>query len=113
MRSMILLCLFTKVVLSTLLVNFSAEAGDDPSVMGLRDLEAARGATQEENTGDLYIELGKDPSGVPCAHYHRIEGDIRAEYHSLNKETKANTTYYIAYKFSLGEIEQSLMIWQL
>ena len=113
MKSLILLCFFTRVVFSKLLINFSAAVGDDPSVMGTRNLEAARGVTHSANTNDLYIELGQDPSGVPCAHYHRIAGDIRAEYHSLNGETKADTTYYIGYVFSLGEIEQSLMIWQL
>jgi len=98
--------------LSSLLVSFSASAGNDPSILGLINLEAARGVSSDQ-TDDLYIKLDKDPAGIAAAHFHRKEGDIRAEYHALNKKTEAGKTYYIGYKFSLGEIEKSLMIWQL
>jgi hypothetical protein len=99
--------------LSSLLVSFSAPAGNDPSVLGVINLEAARGVRPADQTDDLYIKLDKDPAGVAAAHFHRKEGDIRAEYHALNKKTETGKTYYIGYKFSLGEIENSLMIWQL
>jgi hypothetical protein len=105
--------LFIATALGKLLVSFNAADGDDPSVIGQLNLEAARGVTQSGNTDDLYIELGEDPNGTPAAHFHRIEGDIRAEYHALNKATVADTTYYIGYAFSLAQIEQSLMVWQL
>ena len=97
----------------SLLVDFDALAGDDPSVIGLLNLEPTRTTTQSANSADLYIELGMDPSGVAAAHVHRIEGDIRAEYHALNKKGEADTTYYIGYSFSVTELQQSLMIWQL
>ncbi|RDW63427.1 lectin [Coleophoma cylindrospora] len=108
----VLLFLFATAALAKLLVDFSAAEGDNPSVIGLRNLEAARSVAQSNNTADLYIELGKDPRNVSAAHFHRIKGDIRAEYHALNKKTVANTTYYIGYAFSLAQIQQSLMIWQ-
>lgn len=95
------------------LLDFSAARGDSPSILGIRDLEAARGVTVSSNTPDLYIELGTDPSGVAALHCHRAAGDIRTEYHALSGRMEANQIYYIGYQFSLAEIEQSLMIWQL
>jgi hypothetical protein len=100
-------------VFSASLLDFSASRGDDPSILGIRNLEAARGDTLSSNTADLYIELGADKNGTASLHYHRIEGDIRAEYHSLSGKTTSDKTYYIGYQFSLGEIEESLMVWQL
>ena len=95
------------------LIDFSAARGDSPSILGIRDLEAARAISVSSNTADLYIELGTDPSGNSALHCHRIQGDIRAEYHALSNSVDADQTYYIGYQFSLAEIEQSLMIWQL
>lgn len=104
---------FLPLVFSTSLLDFSAARGDDPSILGIRNLEAVRGDTISSNTADLYIELGKDPYGIASLHYHRIEGDIRAEYHSLSGKTASDKTYYIGYQFSLAQIEESLMVWQL
>ncbi|KAL1970422.1 hypothetical protein VTN77DRAFT_5583 [Rasamsonia byssochlamydoides] len=98
--------------LATSLVDYSAARKDNPSIIGQRDLEAARGDFVSSNTSDLYVELGTDSKGTPALHYHRKKGDIRAEYHALPGKTQKDTTYYIGYKFSLAEIEQSLMIWQ-
>jgi len=105
--------LFASFGLASLLVNFSASTTTDLTVLGIRNLEAARGNKPKENTDDLYIKLGKDPKGVPALHFHRKTGDIRAEYHALPEKTEAGKTYYIGYKFSLAEIQKSLMIWQL
>ena len=113
MKYLFLLLLNASSSLATVLVSFNATAGDDPSKIGTRDLEAARGVTQSDNSDDLYIKLDKDPSGVPAAHYHRVAADIRAEYHALNGKFVADTTYFIGYSFSLAQIEQSLMIWQM
>jgi hypothetical protein len=99
--------------LASSLVNFSASTTTDLTVLGIRNLEAKRGNKSDENTNDLFIKLGKDPKGVPALHFHRKAGDIRAEYHALPKKTEAGKTYYIGYKFSLAEIQKSLMIWQL
>ncbi|KAE8386698.1 hypothetical protein BDV23DRAFT_187006 [Aspergillus alliaceus] len=98
--------------LSKSLVDFSAARGDDPSVLGMRNLEAERNAPQSENSKDLYIKLDKDPKGAPALHFHRKKDYIRTEYHSLPNQITVDQTYYIGYKFSLGTIEQSLMIWQ-
>lgn len=111
--SNLLLPLFFSAAASELLVDFDPSAGDDPSVLGLINLEAARGAKQSSNTPDLYINLGYDANGVRAGHFHRDAGNIRAEYHSLNGKTVADTTYYIGYSFSLEELQPSLMIWQL
>jgi hypothetical protein len=99
--------------MGTSLVDFSAARKDSPSIIGERNLEAARGDKVSSNRPDLFIELGTDPHGTPALHYHRKEGDIRAEYHALPGKTQKDTTYYIGYKFSLAKIEQSLMIFQL
>ncbi|RHZ43461.1 uncharacterized protein CDV56_102436 [Aspergillus thermomutatus] len=98
--------------LGTSLIDFSAARGDDPSILGIRNLEAARDDKVSANTDDLYIKLGTDPRGTSALHFHRIQGDIRAEYHSLPNKVAADQTYYIGYQLSLGEIEESLMIWQ-
>ncbi|EGE07835.1 hypothetical protein TEQG_06768 [Trichophyton equinum CBS 127.97] len=98
--------------LGAVLVDFQSARGDDPSVLGLRNLETKRGTMIPDNIPDLFIRKGKDPNGAPVAHFHKKKGMLRAEYHSLNKETKKDKTYAIRYEFSLGAIEQSLSIWQ-
>jgi len=105
MKYLFLHFLHTSSSLATIPVSFNATAGSDPSQIGTRDLEAARGVTQSDNSDDLYIKLDKDPSGVPAAHYHRVAGEIRAEYHALNGKVVADTTYFIGYSFSLAQIE--------
>ncbi|RAH69871.1 uncharacterized protein BO66DRAFT_323869 [Aspergillus aculeatinus CBS 121060] len=98
--------------LSTPLLNFSAANGDPPSTLGILNLEEARDQKVSTNTNDLYIKLASDPHGVPALHYHRKKDYIRAEYHALANQIEEGKTYYIGYKFSLGVIEQSLMIFQ-
>ncbi|OJK02000.1 hypothetical protein ASPACDRAFT_58383 [Aspergillus aculeatus ATCC 16872] len=98
--------------LSTPLLNFSAANGDPPSTLGILNLEEARDQEISANTNDLYIKLATDPHGVPALHYHRKQSYIRAEYHALANQIEEDKTYYIGYKFSLGVIEQSLMIFQ-
>jgi hypothetical protein len=95
------------------LIDFSPARGNNQSILGILNLEAARDVRPSGNTDDLYAKLGTAPNGDASLHYHRIAGDIRAEYHSLSGKTKADTTYYIGYKFSLAEVENDLMIWQL
>ncbi|KAF3491371.1 uncharacterized protein GIQ15_00888 [Arthroderma uncinatum] len=98
--------------LGAVLVDFQSGRGDDPSVLGLRNLETKRGTMIPDNIPELFIKTGKDPKGVAAAHFHKKQGMLRAEYHSLNKATKKDTTYAIRYEFMLGAIEQSLSIWQ-
>ncbi|KAK6522849.1 hypothetical protein TWF281_002280 [Arthrobotrys megalospora] len=97
---------------STLLLDFDAQRGDNPSILGLLNLEQARGNAISANTKDLYIKLDKDPKGVPAARVHRKAGYIRAEYHSLKDKTKEDATYFIGYTFSLGTITHNLVVWQ-
>ncbi|RVD86087.1 uncharacterized protein DFL_004381 [Arthrobotrys flagrans] len=97
---------------STLLLDFDAQRGDNPSILGLLNLEQARGDPISANTKDLYIKLDKDPKGVQAAHVHRKAGYIRAEYHSLKDKTKEDTAYFIGYTFSLGTITHNLVVWQ-
>jgi hypothetical protein len=99
--------------LSKSLLDFSAARGDNPSMLGIRNLEAERDRRPKDNSKDLYIKLDKDQNGTPALHFHRKKDYIRAEYHSLKDQIKVDQTYYIGYKFSLGAIEQSMMIWQL
>ncbi|PWY83378.1 hypothetical protein BO70DRAFT_361494 [Aspergillus heteromorphus CBS 117.55] len=99
-------------ILATSLINFSAAAGDNPSTLGILDLEEARGDKISSNIADLYAKLGTDSKGTAALHYHRKEGYIRAEYHALSNKLEDDKTYYIGYKFSLGVIEESLMIFQ-
>ncbi|KAK6348736.1 hypothetical protein TWF718_006523 [Orbilia javanica] len=97
---------------STLLLDFDAQRGDNPSILGLLNLEQARGDPISSNTKDLYIKLDKDPKGIQAAHVHRKAGFIRAEYHSLKDKTKEDSSYFIGYTFSLGTITHNLVIWQ-
>lgn len=113
LKAALLALALTPSVLGKPLVDFSAARKDNPSLIGKEDLEAARGVAVKSNTPDLYIKLDTDPKGTPALHYHRKKGDIRAEYHALAGKTQKDSTYYIGYKFSLAEIQQSLMIWQL
>ncbi|KAK6502108.1 hypothetical protein TWF481_009916 [Arthrobotrys musiformis] len=97
---------------STLLLDFDSQRGDEPSTLGLLNLEQARGDSISANTKDLYFKLDKDPKGIQAAHVHRKAGYIRAEYHSLKDKTKEGTTYFIGYTFSLGTITHNLVVWQ-
>ncbi|PYI28162.1 hypothetical protein BP00DRAFT_403529 [Aspergillus indologenus CBS 114.80] len=106
------LALLLPQALCTPLLDFSAANGDPPSTLGILNLEEARDEKISANTNDLYIKLATDPHGVPALHYHRKQSYIRAEYHALANKLEENKTYYIGYKFSLGVIEQSLMIFQ-
>ncbi|KAE8375669.1 hypothetical protein BDV26DRAFT_267263 [Aspergillus bertholletiae] len=94
------------------LVDFNAARGDDPSVLGQVNLEALRDDKRNGNSADLYIKMDKDPKGTPALHFHRKKDYIRTEYHSLKNVLQVDNTYYIGYKFSLGAIQESLMIWQ-
>lgn len=62
---------------SALLLDFNAGRGDDPSTMGLINLEGARDKGQSANTPDLYIKSDKDWRGVKAAKFHRDVGNIR------------------------------------
>lgn len=101
------------VTLGALLVDFNAARGDDPKLLGLRNLEAARDEKRSDNAADLYIKSGRDVNGTAAAHFHRDKGNIRAEYHALNKQTQAGKTYWIGYHVSITKIQKGLMIWQL
>ncbi|GME59176.1 hypothetical protein GGR51DRAFT_503670 [Neofusicoccum parvum] len=98
--------------LAALLVDYNAARNDDPSKMGQLNLEAARGDKPDKNSADLYIKADTDFRGTKCAHFHRKKGDIRAEYHALNKKTEAGKTYFIGYSFALGATPDALMVWQ-
>ncbi|KAI8950692.1 hypothetical protein F4801DRAFT_602108 [Xylaria longipes] len=108
----LLILLLCQVVASTLLVDYNADRGDDPSNIGLLNLESTRGVSPSKNTPDLYFQSGVDWKGTKCAHVHRKKDFIRAEYHALNKKTEAGKTYYIGYEFALGATPDALMIWQ-
>ncbi|KAK2744978.1 hypothetical protein FQN57_004108 [Myotisia sp. PD_48] len=98
--------------LAVVIVDYQASRGDDPAILGLRNLETKRGTMIPQNIPELFIKNGKDSNGTAAAHFHRKKGMLRAEYHSLNKQTKKDTTYAIRYEFSLGAIQQSLHVWQ-
>lgn len=57
-----------------LLVDFYAARGDDPEVMGLRNLEKGKSDYQKANSADLYIKSGTDKQSRKCAHFHRRDG---------------------------------------
>ncbi|KAI0138116.1 hypothetical protein F4776DRAFT_663253 [Hypoxylon sp. NC0597] len=95
------------------LVDFLASRGDDPKTLGTLNLEKGKGDRPKSNTPDLYIKLDKDFKGINgAAHFHHKAGYRRAEYHSLKGQTKAGTTYFITYKFALGELPDGLIVFQ-
>ncbi|KAK6851951.1 hypothetical protein PG995_012076 [Apiospora arundinis] len=97
---------------AALLVDYNAARGDGVGEMGLVNLEAARGEAQKGNTADLYIKADNDWKGAKSAHFHRKKGDIRAEYHALNKKTQEGKTYFIGYQFAVGSTPDALMVFQ-
>lgn len=99
--------------LAASLIDFSAARGDNPSMLGIKNLQADRDNTIDYDPADLFIKLGTDPQGTPALHFHRIKDYIRTEYHSLPNKIEADKTYYIGYKFQLGAIENDLMVFQL
>lgn len=113
MRFFSLLLCAASPALGAVIFDFAAARQDDLSMLGLRNLETVRNTMIPDNIPELFVKLGKDPAGTPAAHFHRDKGMLRAEYHSLNKQTKKDTTYAIRFEFSLGAIFQSLHVWQL
>ncbi|KAJ8130913.1 hypothetical protein O1611_g2710 [Lasiodiplodia mahajangana] len=97
---------------SALLVDYNAARGDDPSKMGLLNLESTKGTKVPKNTADLYIKSDVDWKGTKCAHVHHKKGWLRAEYHALNQKTESGKTYFIGYQFAVGVIPDGLLIWQ-
>ncbi|KAF2971903.1 hypothetical protein GQX73_g1741 [Xylaria multiplex] len=108
----LLILLLCQVVAGTLLVDYNADRDDDPSKIGILNLESTRHVKVSKNTADLYIKSGVDWKGTKCAHVHHKEGFLRAEYHALKGNTEAGKAYYIGYEFALGAIPDGLLIWQ-
>ncbi|KAI1408587.1 hypothetical protein F5Y13DRAFT_172318 [Hypoxylon sp. FL1857] len=95
------------------LVDFNAARRDDPKKLGTLNLEKGKGDKPKSNTPDLYVKLDEDFKGVNgAARFHHRAGYRRAEYHSLKGQTKAGTTYFITYKFALGELPDGLIVFQ-
>lgn len=61
---------------ASLLIDYDG-ATDDPSVLGILNLEAARGDTQAANSDTLYFKKGADWTGIGAGHAGRAVGDIR------------------------------------
>ncbi|KAK8084229.1 hypothetical protein PG997_005500 [Apiospora hydei] len=97
---------------AALLVDYNATRSDDVAKMGLANLEAARDKPQHGNTADLYIKADNDWKGAKSAHFHRKQGDIRAEYHALRGNTQEGKTYFIGYQFALGSTPDNMMVFQ-
>ncbi|KAI1369351.1 hypothetical protein F5Y08DRAFT_293097 [Xylaria arbuscula] len=97
------------------LVSYNASAGDDPSVLGLLNLDGwnrdpwPKGQAQNSS---LYFKTATDPEGVPAAHVHKSAHFTRAEYHMLKEETVADTTYYIGYKVRFDAVDYQTFVWQ-
>ncbi|KAA8648898.1 hypothetical protein EYZ11_006045 [Aspergillus tanneri] len=109
---LLLLAPLLSLVQGKLLLDFNAARGDNPSVLGGVNLEAAKGDKRHGNTPELYIKMDKDPKGVPALHFHRDKGYIRTEYHAMRGKTKKDSTYYIGYNVMLGEVPNGLCIFQ-
>lgn len=97
------------------LVSYNASAGDDPSVLGLLNLNGWNRDPwppgQSQNSS-LYFKTATDPEGVPAAHIHKSAHFTRAEYHMLKDETVADTTYYIGYKVRFDAVDYQTFVWQ-
>ncbi|KAI0433465.1 hypothetical protein F5Y09DRAFT_338683 [Xylaria sp. FL1042] len=97
------------------LVSYNASAGDDPSVLGLLNLNGWHRedwpAGQGQNSS-VYFKTATDPAGVPAAHVHKSADFTRAEYHMLKDTTVADTTYYIGYKVRFDAVDYQTFIWQ-
>ncbi|KAF2798057.1 hypothetical protein K505DRAFT_297246 [Melanomma pulvis-pyrius CBS 109.77] len=99
----------------TVLVKYSPASGNDPSCLGLQNLQGWHRANWPDNqaqNNSVYFKNAKDPDGVVAAHVHKDAGFTRSEYHSLNKETKVDTTYYIAYRVMFQNVDQQTIVFQ-
>src|SRR4051812_16151332 len=93
---------------ATVLIRYSAAAGDSPSALGLQNLEGwdfggggkdpLRWPDNQPQNSSVYFKNAKDLDGIAAAHVHKDYHFRRSEYHSLNKKTEVDTTYYIGYK---------------
>lgn len=75
--SLLNILVLSSLAASALLVDYNAARGDDPAVIGSRELEAERGVKVKENSEGLYIKSDVDRRGTKCAHFHRNETSIR------------------------------------
>ncbi|ORY17651.1 hypothetical protein BCR34DRAFT_596823 [Clohesyomyces aquaticus] len=99
---------------ATVLVKYSAAAGDSPSALGLQNLEGWDFGGGKEplpwpdnqpQNASVYFKNAKDPDGIAAAHVHKDYHFRRSEYHCLNKKTEVDTTYYIGYKVRFDNVD--------
>lgn len=103
------------VVLASVLTSYNAANGDQTSKLGLENLTGWNRQEWPDGKADnssLFFTTGKDPKGVPAAHVHRSPHFVRAEYHSLNKQTLQDMTYFIGYHVSFESVDVSTKVFQ-
>lgn len=118
-RVLIIFLSFILPCLSEVLISYNASAGDDPSVLGLINLQGWDDKDQmlywpsgQGSNSSAFFNSSTDPSSIPAAHVHRDAHFRRAEYHVLKGETKVNTTYYIGYHVMWEKVDYETIVFQ-
>ncbi|KAF7548738.1 hypothetical protein G7Z17_g6862 [Cylindrodendrum hubeiense] len=106
---------FLPLASATVLVSYSAADGDDPSVLGLQNLQGwdrASWPSGKAQNSSLYFTTATDPDGVAAAHVHKNAHFTRSEYHSLKGKTVQDKTYYIGYHVRFDSVDYQTIVWQ-
>ncbi|KAI0204938.1 hypothetical protein F4808DRAFT_474244 [Astrocystis sublimbata] len=97
------------------LVSYNASAGDDPSILGLLNVNGWNRDDWPKGQGQnnsLYFKTATDPEGVPAAHVHKSAHFTRAEYHMLKDKTVVDMTYYVGYRVRFDAVDYQTFVWQ-
>jgi hypothetical protein len=100
---------------AAILVSYDAASGDDPSSLGLLNLQGWHRADWPSGKGmnnSLYFTTATDPDGTPAAHVHKAAHFTRAEYHTLKDKTARNLVYYMGYHVRFDNVDHQTIIWQ-
>ncbi|KAK7024931.1 hypothetical protein R3P38DRAFT_2951827 [Favolaschia claudopus] len=102
-------------VSGTVLVKYSAAAGDQTSALGLLNLggyDDAQWPSGQSQNDSAYFKTATDPNGVPAAHVHKAQHFARAEYHLLKGKTEVDKTYYIGYHVMWKNVDYQTIVMQ-
>jgi hypothetical protein len=98
------------------LVSYNASHGDQPSVLGLQNLQGwdrADWPKGQSQNSSCFFSTATDTQGVQAGHVHKNAHFTRTEYHSMVDMMEVNTTYYIGYKVMFEAVDYQTIAWQL
>lgn len=96
---------------ATLLIDYSAPSAT--ASLGSCQLEGSylHDTIACPGNSSIYIKPSTDSEGTPALHYHRDPNFRRAEVKGAG-DYAAEKTYFVGYKFSLGNVHEHLALFQ-